>query len=354
MKLLFIGESWLGSCARSMREALARRTDVELDEINEEAFLPKHRAKWLRGIHRLLGPQYRRELGDAVLTRVKRLQPDVVMTYKGNPIDTDLLGRIKACAPGVLTVNVYPDYSPHAYGPSHRAAVGAYDLVISTKPFHPAAWLSTYGYTNECLFVPQGYDPKLHLVTAAPEGQAQLDLAMVATWRPEYHRLMTELVPALGDLNLNVAIGGNGWRDHAAEFPAHWQFPGELTGRSYVDFLRSASICVAPVNRNVEIGGHTQPGDEDTTRTYELSAVHCFFIHQRTPFMQTVYDESKEVPMFNDANELATHVRNFIDQPGLRAEFAARAQARAVSAYSLDARAAEIVRIIARKMERQK
>ncbi|MEO7916126.1 MAG: hypothetical protein ABIR16_00660, partial [Dokdonella sp.] len=123
-----------------MREALARRGDIELDEINEDAYLPKHRARWLRGIHRLLGPQYRRELGEAVLARVARLQPDVVMTYKGNPIDASLLGRIKACAPHVLTVNVYPDYSPHAYGLRHREAVGAYDLVISTKPFHPAAW----------------------------------------------------------------------------------------------------------------------------------------------------------------------------------------------------------------------
>ena len=42
MKVLFIGESWLGSCARSMREALARQVDVELDEIDEDGFLPKH------------------------------------------------------------------------------------------------------------------------------------------------------------------------------------------------------------------------------------------------------------------------------------------------------------------------
>lgn len=353
MKLLFIGESWLGSCARSMREALARRADVELDEINEEAYLPKHRARWLRGVHRLLGWQYRRELGDAILGRIRRFKPDVVMTYKGNPIDAQLLGRIKAFAPALITVNVYPDCSPHAHGSRHREAVGAYDLVISTKPFHPDAWSSTYGYANECLFVPQGYDPTLHLVSAAAEGPPQFDVAMVATWRPEYHRLMRALASALGDLHLRVSIGGNGWQNHASEFPAHWQFPGELTGRSYIDFLRSASICVAPVNREVEIGGQRQPGDEDTTRTYELAAAYCFFIHQRTPFMQSVYDEVKEVPMFDDATELATHLHNFIDQPQRRAEFAARAHARAVPAYSLDARASDIARIIAEKLGQQ-
>ena len=79
MKILYVGESWLGSCARSLREALARNPGVVLDEINEEAFLPKHRAKWLRGVHRLLAPQYRRELGEVIVSRVQRLQPEWII-----------------------------------------------------------------------------------------------------------------------------------------------------------------------------------------------------------------------------------------------------------------------------------
>jgi hypothetical protein len=352
MKLLFIGESWLGSCARSMREALARRADVELDEINEEAFLPNHKAKWLRGVHRLLGPQYRRELANAIVSRVQRLQPNVVMAYKGNPIDAELLRSIKHALPSAITINVYPDYSPHAYGAPHREAVGEYDLVISTKPYHRDIWTTTYGYQNECRFVPQGYDPALHLVDQPP-ARAELDIAMVATWRPEYHRLMVGLARELGQSAITVGIGGNGWPAHAGDLPTHWQLPGELTGQSYIQFLRSGRICIAPLNREVNINGHVQPGDVDTTRSYELAAAHCFFIHQRTPYIQTVYDEETEVPMFDDANELAAHVRHFIDQPQRRAEFAARAHARAVPAYSLDARAAEIARIIAEKLGQQ-
>ncbi len=350
MNILFVGESWLGSCARSLKEALARNPEVLLDEINEEAFLPKHRTKWLRGVHRLLDPQYRRELGEAVVVRVRNLRPDVVMAYKGNPIDVALLQRIKLALPGVLTVNVYPDCSPHAHGASHREAVGKYDLVISTKPYHRDIWTTTYGYRNACRFVPQGYDPALHLVDE-PTAAAELDIAMVATWRPEYHRLMLGFARELQGSAITVGIGGNGWAAHASDFPAGWCFPGELTGRSYIRFLRSGRICIAPLNREVNINGQAQPGDVDTTRSYELAAAHCFFLHQRTPYIQMIYDEASEVPMFENAAELAAHVRDFLQRADDRAAFAIRAHRRAVPHYSMDARAAAVVRTIQEVME---
>ena len=80
MKILFVGESWLGSCARSMKEALVRQPDVILDEVNEDFFFPKYRGKLLRAVNRLLDSRYRRELQDQVLRRIDVFQPDVVLT----------------------------------------------------------------------------------------------------------------------------------------------------------------------------------------------------------------------------------------------------------------------------------
>src|SRR3981081_2686459 len=62
MRILFVGESWLGSCARSLKEALTRQPGVDLDEVNEDLFFPKHQAKWVRSINRLLRGAYKREL----------------------------------------------------------------------------------------------------------------------------------------------------------------------------------------------------------------------------------------------------------------------------------------------------
>lgn len=341
MRILFVGEAWLGSCARSMKEALARRADVVLDEVNTDAHFPAHRQRWLRGIHRVLAPSYRNDFERQILARIAVFRPDVVMTYKGEQVRADLLRRIRAA--GAATVNIYPDLSPHAHGAMHRQAVGMYDLVVSTKPFHPTHWQSTYGYTNTCQFVPQGYDPQLHRVAEPPAGQA-VDVAMAATWRPEYHDLMRRFAAALDGAKVSVAIAGNGWDSHRAELPGHWRFGGGLQGQAYVQWLRQGRVCLAPVTREIQAHGQRQPGDEDTTRTYELAAAHCFFIHRRTPFVQTLYDEATEVPFYDTPEELAAMTRQYLADPGRRALMAANAHRRAVPAYSTDSRAAEIVR----------
>ena len=346
MKLLFVGESWLGSCARSLREALARRADVDLDEIGEDACFPKPRARWLRVLNRLAGPAYVRDFNGHVLQKVQTLRPNVVMTYKGYPIHADLLAAIGEL--GALSVNIYPDNSPHAYGLTHRKAVGAYDLVISTKAFHPSHWKQTYRYENRCLFVPQGYDPKLHLILDPPS-VFEYDVVMVATYRPEYGQLLIDVARALGNPKLRVAIGGNGWEAVRAKLPEYWVFPGAVQGRSYVALLRRGRICIAPLTRGVVIAGQSQPGDVDTTRTYELAAAHCFFIHRRTDFARTLYGED-EVPMYDSAEELASLIRFYLSHEDERVQMAAAAHRRAVPAYSLDQRAGQIVSILKQEL----
>lgn len=340
MRLLFIGESWLGSCARSLKEALARQPAVSLDEVNEDLFLPSPRARWLRAINRLLRPAYQQELERQVLYRIGAFRPDIVMAYKGYAISERFIQQWRE--QGCYAINVYPDNSPHAYGAHHQQAVGAYDLVISTKPFHPTLWNTTYGYRNTCRFVPQGYDPALHLVPDLPE-RPRFDLVLVATWRPEYGDLMGKLGKLLAGKGISVGIGGNGWAAHRADYPAEWVFAGELQGRAYIDWLRQGKICLAPLTREVIINGTRQPGDEDTTRTYELAAAHCFFMHRRTDFVRTLYDEHSEVPMFDTAEELAEKILHYLLRAEERARMAAAAHRRAVPAYSLDSRAAEIV-----------
>jgi hypothetical protein len=171
------------------------------------------------------------------------------------------------------------------------------------------------------------------------------DVAIIATYRSEYGRLITEFAEIGSNLDIRVAIGGAGWGSVRSQLPPHWELLGPVQGRGYVSLLRNAKICIAPLSREISVNGRTQPGDVDSTRTYELAAAHCFFLHRRTDLVRELYS-ANEVPTFDTAEELFEQVRYFLVNDKARAEFAAAAHSRAVPAYSVDLRVQEILRLV--------
>jgi len=340
LRILYVGETWNGSSARSMREALSALPDVDMDDVGEDLYFPRGRSLLVRGSNRLLRSWYRAELEREIAARLAALRPDVLMVYKGGDVSAATVRGAKRA--GVFTTNIFPDCSPHAHGSVMREAIGEYDLVVSTKPFHPAGWGPVYGYANPCVYVPHGYDPIVHFWPDPPDNK-DFDLVLATTWRPQHHALMQQLAVALAGQAVRVGIIGTGWREREKQLPSKWILGQSLTGRAYGDWLRRGRIVIAPVHRDVVIAGVRQPGDEDTTRTYELAAMGCFFLHSRTPFVRTIYDEKSEAPMWDDAAELAALVRHYLPLEAERRAIAARAHARAVPAYSIPNRAAQLL-----------
>jgi hypothetical protein len=340
VKILFVGDMWQGSTARSMREALTALPDVRLQGIAEDRYFPGGPSLVARVRNRLLRSWQQRALHRAILAGIASQQSHVLMVYKGHAVPVETIRAAKNA--GVFTVNVFPDYSPHAYGAQLKAAMGEYDLVVSTKPFHPAGWKSIYRYNNRCVFVPHGYDPGVHLWTT-PSTDHDFDVLLAATWRAQYQDVMLGLSKILTGRALRVGIVGSGWLERRHELPAEWHVAPAVTGRAYGEWLRRGRIVIAPVHREVIIDGVRQPGDEDTIRTYELAAMNCFFLHRRTPYVQTLYDERTEVPMWDDAEELAALVSQYLPLEQVRSEMAARAHVRAVPVHSFPNRAMQVL-----------
>lgn len=340
MKILYIGETWLGSNARAMRDAFMRKPDLEMDDIGIDRIVPTHSSPLLRAANRMLRPLQKSELTKIILQRVQDIRPDFVVVYKVDHLCQSTVRSLKA--KGAKAVLLLPDYSPHAFGESFKRTVGEYDLVCSTKPFHPALWKSTYGYSNKCAFVPHGYNPMLHLRNK-PAEQQPFDVVLIANGRPEYYELMRSVARRMSSRDLRVAICGPNWADRSVGLPNDWVLGGEKAGISYVEWLRKGKIVLAPLNTRVVINGVVQPGDVDTSRTYNIPAAHCFVIHRRTDFVKTVFDEETEMAMYGDADELADKIDYFLSRHELRSRMASAAHARAVPACSLDARATQIL-----------
>ena len=340
VKILFVGDTWQGSTARSMREALTTVDGVSLQGIAEDRYFPGGPSLIARARNRLLGPVQQRGLHRAIVAGLASHNAQVLMVYKGHSVPASTIQAVRD--KGVLTVNVFPDYSPHAYGEQLKEAMGEYDLVVSTKPFHPEGWRSIYHYSNRCVFVAHGYDPSVHL-WPAPSVEHDFDVLLAATWRQQYQDVMLGMAKILAGLPLRVGIIGSGWLERRRQLPEDWLVAPAVTGRAYGEWLRRGRIVVAPVHREVIIDGVRQPGDEDTIRTYELAAMNCFFVHRRTPYVQTLYDERTEVPMWDDAAELAALVTRYLPLERQRGEMAARAHARAVPVHSFPNRAMEVL-----------
>jgi hypothetical protein len=339
MKILFVGYTWKGSSARSLREGLSAIPHIDLDEIGEDHYSPNGRSLIVRSANRLLRPWYQAELRNEIERKIALFKPDVLMVYKGSFIPKETVRMAKAL--GVFTVNVFPDCSPHAHGRQLHEAMGEYDLVISTKPFHPGLWNLLYGYHNRCVCVPHGYDPEVHYWKEPPL-QQDLDLVMAASWRPQYEQLITDLSRELDTAGMSVVLAGNGWEGCRRKLPPHWQLPGGLYGRAYGELMRRGKIVIAPVHREVVIAGKEQPGDVDSTRSYELASAGCFFLHRRTDYIQTVYDEREEVPMWDNVSDLSQLIRHYLPREDVRRAMAARAHLRAVPAYSIPSRAQDV------------
>jgi glycosyltransferase involved in cell wall biosynthesis len=222
--------------------------------------------------------------------------------------------------------------------------LGEYDLVVSTKPWHPAGWNRLFGYENPCHFVPHGYDPNLHY-RPVEDDDRPLDVVMVSTYREEYGRLILDLASLRTMNKVKMGLFGNGWHVLRDELPASWHIEGEVQGYGYRRALTLGEVYIAPVTREVTVGGVKYPGDEESTRTYELPAMGTCFVHRRTEYASSLFEEN-EVGFFDTADELAYQIERLLRDRKTRHAMRHAAQVRAVPRDSLDNRARVFLKLL--------
>ena len=349
MKILYAGHFLSGATGRSIKDALARRPDVEVDEFDMDNYMPVGRSFRTKAVYKLIRKWQIADLRKMLLARARYVQPDAVITTKGSALDVATIRTLQAEVAPVF--NHWPDPSPLAFGSEIREAVGTYDAVFSAKRHHPHIWAEEYGYSNPCYHVPHGYSPETHLHREPPDESGQIyDVVAIASGRAEYYQLIAEFIAALGGRRLRVALGGAAWDRFPGGLPDGFENIGEIFGRAYTDWLRRGKIVVAPVMTGVRIDGQKKQGDQVTERSYQCAAAHTFFVHTRTDEAKELYDEETEVPMYSDGAELAKQVLHYLERPEDRRRMAFAAYQRAVPAYSHDARAAQILDLIRKTM----
>lgn len=340
IKILYASSFWFGSDDRGMKDAFRQQPNVLLDEIDADHFVSSRGGPLLKLAYRIIRAKQKYEYNKHIFERLKYFKPDVFFVSKGNFIFPETISNIKKM--GIFTACFYPDKSPKAYGAAHSEAMALYDIVFSSKSFHPGIWFSEYGYENECIHVSHGYDKNVHLVEE-PATDFSYDVVMIASARPVYAKLLSELMNTGVSEQWKIAIGGSRWHQLMPEKPAKWDYIGEQLGLAYTTWLREGSVVIAPVENEYVLNGVNVAADQVTARTFQIPAAYNFFVHSYSEEAEDLFLGKHEIPFFRNARELHDLLKSYISDASGRRHFREAARSLGVPAFSLDERAGQII-----------
>jgi spore maturation protein CgeB len=335
LRVLYLGESWWGSCTRACSSALRR---LGCDVWQLEPPMPNStvsRTLGSRIVVRITRPQRTREYNELILATAEKFQPDFVLAFKGLMIERKTLQVLRER--GITLYNYYPDRvvleSHNEFGQS----LCEYDCIFDTKQVWDAGAAERVKVRKR-VFLPHGYDSEVHRplqLSASDQAQYGCDVSLIAAYSPLKEEILEALVRIRPTLDLR--IWGNAWE--RCKSPALQKYIQRWApfGDQYARAIQATRINLGIMGITAEVH------DSTSTRTYEIPACGGFMLHERNAEVLELYQEGKEMACFGSAEELAEKIDHFLAYPEERERIANAGHARCVPAYSYDARMAELL-----------
>jgi hypothetical protein len=339
LRILFIGDNWYGSNARSCAEAF-RRLGCDVLDIDNQTFIPHATLFTSRVARRLWWFRLVEELNLSILRTAESFRPDIAVVFKGNYIYRRTLRSLRAN--GIPLYNYYPDTSAFNHGKWLPRSLPEYDCVFYTKPF----WYADVAKKLDlkaAQFLPHGYDQQLHRpmeLDARDMSDYECDVSFIAhhsRYKENYLEALMRLRP-----NLNLSIWGMNWAELCKSTVVRRYIKGfPLLAERYPRAIQCARINLALMNGPVT---GASSADLTTSRTYTIPATGGFMLHERNAEVLELYKEYEEIACFDCVEELAGKIDYYLAYPTEREGIARAGHARCVPAYSYDNRMAEILR----------
>lgn len=303
MKILHIGDDWIGSNARSLADGFRQAGhDVVAIDTTAVTLPPRLSPQWT----------YKRVAGRRapwIVERVHRriegaaaeFRPDLVLGFKTIHLDQRRLLDL----PARWHVHYSPDdvSNPDNTTPGYLELERAWDLVVTTKR-HNVAELRARG-ARAVKFVLSAYDPAWHRLCAR-RGDRRYLVGFIGACRPDRRAGMVELAVAYGD---RMLLRGPGWR----RVPQLRLTGAAVAGPVYGERF---SVAVASVTANLVLL-NSENRDSHTCRTFEVPAAGGLFVGERTDEHSALLDDGTECLLFSDAEELHEHLRWCEERPEL-------------------------------------
>ena len=333
--MLFIGDQWLGSNARSLSMAL-RRNGWLVEILDPGYFLPQPTyTKFSLILRKLMNGLYRFNLNREILYRIDSSPPAIVFVYKGTAIRPDTIQHIANSNSTVVLY--YPDFSLYASGKNIPQCIPLYDAILTAKSFgeddmRPLGAKETHLVLHGCDTdvhrpIPQELLPK----------PMRCEVAFIGMWSPHKEAVLDGLLKRIPGLDLK--IWGKYW-DRSNALTVRERFTGRAVfGDQYAAAIQSARINLGLLSEK-RFGASS--GDLTTARTFEIPGCGAFMLHQRNEEVLGCFEEGKEIECFDSIDELAEKVHYYLDHEQERATIAKAGYERCVEEHTYDHRAEQI------------
>lgn len=290
MKILCVGDDWVGSNARSMADGFRQAGHEVVVVDTTSVTLPTRLSPaWLysKGMRRR-APWLQNAAHEHIERIARDFAPDMLFGFKSIHLDQARLLAV----PAALRVHYSPDDVGNPYNTTadYLAHENAWDLVVTTKR-HNVPELQARG-ARQVKFVRSAYDPAWHR-PCAKRGARQYLVGFIGARRPDRSELMTRLG---NEYRENLLVRGPGWR----RMPALQSTGATIGGAVYGDHFAST---VASVTANLVLL-NSDNRDTHTCRTFEIPASGGLFVGERTVEHAELLNEGTECLLFSDEAEL--------------------------------------------------
>lgn len=316
-RAVVVCDQWLGSNGYAGMKAL-RRAGWSVHVVAEWEYIP---VRWQSPTMRILARAIRssclREFNSALVRAVRRVQPAMLLVFKGAFVRADALAEIRHM--GAKAYCFYPDVSMFTHGPWIPKALHEYDWIFTTKSFGVRDMWERLAIRHTSV-IQHAFDADLHRpmrLGARDLERYACDVSFVGTWSPKKERVLSHLAKQLP--HVRMRIWGEQWWKRKDKTLDGAIGGHEVTGEEYV-----RAICASRINLCIlsEKRDGASLGDQVTSRTFHIPACGGFMLHERTTELLDLFTEGESVAAFADEEELVSAVQQWLDQDADRMRIA--------------------------------
>jgi hypothetical protein len=330
MKILFVGDDWVGSNATSLADGFRQAGhDVIVVDSTAVSLPARLSPPWVYSkVARRRAPWD----VEAVHRRIERVaascRPDVLFGFKTVHLDQQRL----LAAPAGQHVHYSPDDASNPYNtsPEYLEHEREWDLIVTTKRHNEPELLARGARAVK--FVLSAYDPAWHRPRARRQARQYL-VGFVGACRPDRRASTVELARRYGD---RLLVRGPGWRRVPELQASRATVAGPVYGEAFSSVVASVTANLVLLNSDNR--------DTHTCRTFEVPAAGGLFVGERTDEHAALLGEGTECLLFSDSEELNDILRWCAEHPELARKVAESGHQRIVrDGHTYQDRAREIV-----------